>query len=333
MNRSPAILTNMAFRQSQVWSEAVATICRVNETPDDLNPLRQAIRLLRLRFRYDVVVTMGARPSLVYGVLCGLLGLSSKQVMTEVFLDAARPAALAWRLKTGLFRWAARRSLGILTNSTAEVGLIAQRFAVPETKLRFVPMYTTIARPEAAPHRDGGVVSIGRTLRDLDALFQAAPAIDAAVNVVVGRDDRLPSPVPPNVRVFREIPLDKCQEMLRRAAVVVIPLLASERSTGQVVLFEAMALGKPVVATRTHGTVDYVRHGENGLLVAPGDAAEVAAAVNRVVADGGLAARLGTAALADARTELDLELHARRKLEAIRSLWTAAEAPAAQKMS
>ncbi len=318
----------MAFRESRVWSAAVATICREHETPDDLNPLRQAVRLLRLRSRFDAVVTMGARASLVYGVLCGLLGRPSKQVMTEVFLDAARPASPLWRLKTALFRWTARRSLGILTNSIPEVNLIARRFAVQESRLRFVPMYTTIARPGPSPRRDGGVVSIGRTLRDLDTLFQAAPAIQAAVNVVVGQDDRLPSPVPANMRVFREIPLAECQELLGRAAVVAIPLLPSERSTGQVVLFEAMALGKPVVATRTHGTVDYVRDGENGLLVAPGDAAGLAAAVNRVLADADLATRLGTAAVADARTELDMELHAQRKLDAIRALWETSAASA-----
>ena len=45
MDRPPTILTNMAFRQSRTWREATTTICRENETPDDLGPLRQAFRL------------------------------------------------------------------------------------------------------------------------------------------------------------------------------------------------------------------------------------------------------------------------------------------------
>ena len=112
---------------------------------------------------------------------------------------------------------------------------------------------------------------------------------------------------------------------MRRAAVVAIPLLPAERSTGQVVLFEAMAMGKPVVATRATGTVDYVRDGENGLLVEPGDASGLADAVNRVLQDSALAQRLSEAAWADGRNQLDVEIHAARKLEAIRSL--AAPAP------
>lgn len=321
VNPSPSILTNMAFRQSRVWSEAATSICREGETPDTLGPLRQAFRLLKHRPRFDVVVTMGARSSLSYGLLCGILRQNSKQIMTEMFLDAPRPFSLLWRLKTALFRWVSRRSLGILTNSSAEVGLIARRFAMPESKLRFVPMYTTIEHPALHEKNDGSVVSIGRTLRDLDTLMAAARQIPAPVIIVAGRQDRLPAQLPANVQVRREIPLEQSLDLLRRAAVVAIPLLPSERSTGQVVLFEAMALGKPVVATRTHGTVDYIRDGENGLLVAPGDASALAEAVNQLLKDPALAARLAQAALADCRNELHLEAHARRKLEAIRNLW------------
>ena len=134
----------MAFRESRTWRETVATICADGETPDELCPLRQALRLLKRRRRFEAVVTMGPRPSLAYGLLCAVLGLRSKQVLTEVFLDEARPSTLSWRVKTALFRLVARRSLGVLTNSSAEVGFLARRFGIPEAKLRFVPMHTTI---------------------------------------------------------------------------------------------------------------------------------------------------------------------------------------------
>ena len=65
MNRAPTILTNLAFTQSPTWRAAVTTICRKDESPDELGSLRQLFRLLRLRSRFDVVVTMAPRPSLV----------------------------------------------------------------------------------------------------------------------------------------------------------------------------------------------------------------------------------------------------------------------------
>ncbi|HAL91647.1 MAG TPA: hypothetical protein DCM68_01320 [Verrucomicrobia bacterium] len=323
MNPRPSILTNVAFHESRTWSEAVTSICRTTETPDDLPVWRQVFRLLRLQPQYDVVVTLGPRLSLAYGMICGLLRIPSKQIMTEVFLDEACPSSLPWRIKTALFRWIARRAMGILTNSTAEVGFIAKRFNIPEAKLRFVPMHTTIAHPEPSRRNDGYVLSIGRTLRDLDTLVAAARQIDTPVVLVAGRHDALPSPLPPHVQVFRELPLEEAHEKLRGASVVVIPLLPAERSAGQVVLFEAMSLGKPIVATRATGTIDYIRDRENGLLVEPGDAQALADAVNLLQRDPALAGRLASAALADCKTELGMETHAARKLEAIQSLWAA----------
>lgn len=311
----------MAFRQSPAWIAATASICRGDETPDDLPSLRQALRLFMRRRKFDVVVTMGPRPSLVYGLVCAVLRIPSKQILTEVFLDAARPDSVGWRFKTALFRFVARRALGILTNSSAEVGLIARRFGLPEDRLRFVPMHTTIAEPQAVAENDGSVLSIGRTLRDLDALAAAARRVAAPFVVVAGAADRLPEPLPANVRVLRDVPLAESHALLRRAAVVAIPLLPAERSTGQVVLFEAMALGKPVVATRAVGTADYMRDGENGLLVEPGDAGALANAVERLLRNPDVAKRLAAAALADCRARWLPDVHAQAKIAAIRELW------------
>ena len=311
----------MAFRQSPAWIAATASICRGDETPDDLPSLRQALRLFMRRRKFDVVVTMGPRPSLVYGLVCAVLRIPSKQILTEVFLDAARPDSVGWRFKTALFRFVARRALGILTNSSAEVGLIARRFGLPEDRLRFVPMHTTIAEPQAVAENDGSVLSIGRTLRDLDALVAAARRVAAPFVVVAGAADRLPEPLPANVRVLRDVPLAESHALLRRAAVVAIPLLPAERSTGQVVLFEAMALGKPVVATRAVGTADYMRDGENGLLVEPGDAGALANAVERLLRNPDVAKRLAAAALADCRARWLPDIHAQAKIAAIRELW------------
>lgn len=315
------MLTNMAFHQSRRWREATTSICRAHESPDDLCPLRQALRLLRRRADFDVIVTMGARASLTYGLLCALVRKPSRQIMTEVFLDSPRPACPLWRLKTACFRWIARRAHGVLTNSSGEVDLIARRFDLPEAKLRFVPMYTTVATPGLREENDGTVVSIGRTLRDLPTLLAAAPSITAPIKIVAGRHDPIPIPLPANVEVLREIPLEQTYDLLSRAAVAVAPLLPAERSTGQVFFFEAMAMGKPVVATRSIGTTDYLRDNDNALLIAPTQPQALADAVNRLLADPALARRLAEKALEDVRTFWMPDHHARHKLQAIAELY------------
>lgn len=320
MNEPPSILTNMAFHQSRLWRDSVESICRQGESPDDLGTLRQAYRLLRRRPAFDAVVTMGPRVSLAYGLLCALLRRPSRQIMTEVFLDPPRPACLLWRLKTALFRWVARRSLGLLTNSSGEVELIARRFRLPESRLRFVPMYTTVENPGLRQDNDGSVVSIGRTLRDLDTLVEAARRVQAPFIAVAGRRDPMPADLPSNLSIRREIPLGETYDLLARAAIAVAPLLPADRSTGQVFFFEAMAMGKPVVATRCLGTLDYIRDGENGLLVEPCDPQALAEAIHRVLNDSALAKTLAQNALEDIQARRLPDHHARHKLMAIRQL-------------
>lgn len=75
------------------------------------------------------------------------------------------------------------------------------------------------------------------------------------------------------------------------------------------VVLEAMALGRPVVATRTRGPEEAL--GGDGLLVPPGQPAAMAAAVERLLTDPALRARLGRAGQARARERYRAERMAR----------------------
>jgi glycosyltransferase involved in cell wall biosynthesis len=59
------------------------------------------------------------------------------------------------------------------------------------------------------------------------------------------------------------------------------------------VILEAMAMGKPVIATRIPGNSEVVDHGETGYLVRPGDAREIAAALLGILGDAATAAEMG----------------------------------------
>ncbi len=65
-------------------------------------------------------------------------------------------------------------------------------------------------------------------------------------------------------------------------------------------MLEAMATAMPLVTTRTCGMQDVVRHGENGLLVEPGDANGLSSAIHRLATDAVLRQQLGKAAAAAA---------------------------------
>jgi glycosyltransferase involved in cell wall biosynthesis len=94
-------------------------------------------------------------------------------------------------------------------------------------------------------------------------------------------------------------------------------------------LLEAMALGKPVIASAAGGNPELVTDAVDGLLVPPLDPAAWAAALERVLTDAPLATRLGEAARRTARERFTLERTVAHTLELYRSLVSsAALAPA-----
>jgi glycosyltransferase involved in cell wall biosynthesis len=82
-------------------------------------------------------------------------------------------------------------------------------------------------------------------------------------------------------------------------------------------LFEYMGLAKPIVASDLEQIGEVIEHERNGLLCEPGDASAAAAAVLRLLADKPLRARLGAAALEDARKRYSWGAHVRRILDAV----------------
>ena len=75
------------------------------------------------------------------------------------------------------------------------------------------------------------------------------------------------------------LPPDEVAGYYRQADVVV---LASFSEGVPVVLMEALAHGRPVVATRVGGIPELVEHGVTGLVVSPGDVKELAEALQEV---------------------------------------------------
>ena len=117
-------------------------------------------------------------------------------------------------------------------------------------------------------------------------------AASAGLNLVVSGDGPLRSIVP---KALGFVPHDELGPLYERSAIVAVP---SHREGFGVVCAEAMAHGKPVVASAVGGLRGLVDHDETGFLVPPGDPSALRAAIDRLLADRELRRRLGRAARA-----------------------------------
>jgi glycosyltransferase involved in cell wall biosynthesis len=79
-----------------------------------------------------------------------------------------------------------------------------------------------------------------------------------------------------------------------------------------IAILEAMAAGKPVIATSVGGIPEFVKNGETGLLVNPGDPGALADAMTRVLKEPDLARRMGDKGFEQARDNFGIATVARK---------------------
>ncbi|HZO97875.1 MAG TPA: glycosyltransferase family 4 protein [Gaiellaceae bacterium] len=125
--------------------------------------------------------------------------------------------------------------------------------------------------------------------KSLDAGIEAARRAGVALLVAGDGPDRAALERLGHARFLGPRPRQAVLELFRAADAALLP---SSWENFPHTVVEALAVGTPVIATRTGGVAEVVRDGENGLVVEPGDTAALEAAIRRFFADGALAERL-----------------------------------------
>lgn len=113
-----------------------------------------------------------------------------------------------------------------------------------------------------------------------------------------------------NVRFEGHLSGERLREIVEGASFVVVPSECYENCPYSVM--EAMAAGKPVVATRLGGLPELVADGVNGFLVDPGNDAALANAMRRLAGDPALRDALGARGRERALAEFSPDLHYHR---------------------
>jgi glycosyltransferase involved in cell wall biosynthesis len=207
--------------------------------------------------------------------------------------------------RLALVRRAFRRADVVLAVSAASARALAEAFGAEEIVV--VPNAVPLVERGKRAGEGGGeplAVYLGgfaNPVKGGDVMLEALrqPAAAPLRYVLAGPGEPPgPLPGPPPVAEWRGW-LEETEKaaLLREAETFV---LASTSEGLPMALLEAMSYGLAIVATAVGGVPDVVADGEQALVVAPGDADALAAALGRLGADPQLRARLGAAALARA---------------------------------
>lgn len=166
-------------------------------------------------------------------------------------------------------------------SSRAEGEYYKNVFGWDKDKVKYVPYHTDPGLLNyVSDNCDNYILSAGRTFRDYNTLFKAVSGSDMKTVVVASPSSIDINQVPNNVEIKYDIEFTELAELMRRSRLIVLPLDNKNISTGQSVLLQSMAIGKAVIITKTNGTIDYIEHMVNGVLVEPNNPEELKYAID-----------------------------------------------------
>ena len=263
---------------SPVWDETLLDSGSITSRGPEW--WRLALEIHSRRDDYDAIVTWGERLSLAL-------------TMVQRFAHSRKPhIAMMYQFEKPNVQIPLRLFGGglhaVVTWTSVQRRYLIDRLGFPSERVYLVRHFVDqlFYSPRAA--QEDTICSVGAEMRDYPTLIEAMRCTGLRCHIAADHvriphrvrmlaDRRVPADqllVPPDAKItIGRKTLPELRELYSHSRFVVVPLLPSESDNGVTVILEAMAMGKPVVCSRTHGQVDVVQDGVTGIYVPVGDPA------------------------------------------------------------
>jgi glycosyltransferase involved in cell wall biosynthesis len=239
---------------------------------------RMAREIQRRQSEYDAIVSWGEK-------------LSLAMLMQQPFANARKPhIAMMYqfekpniRVPLGVFK---KNLHAVVTWSSVQRRALIEKIRFPSERVYLIRHYVDQVFYSPRPAEEDMICAVGAEMRDYATLLEAMRGTGLRCHIAT---DHVRVPGPLRLLNDRRVPiadtdgradtnitrgrmsLIELRNLYARSRFVVVPLLPSNTDNGVTVILEAMAMGKPVICSRTHGQVDVIREGVTGLYVPIGD--------------------------------------------------------------
>lgn len=159
------------------------------------------------------------------------------------------------------------------------------------------------------------IMSIGEPRsRDYPSLFRAVEDLPVHVKLPAyghwyarEKERSLATCIPPNVSLLKHMSHIELRDLYAQSQFVVLPIRDLVYSAGATATLEAGSMARAVIAFHSKGISDYIIDGETGILIEPGNIAELRNAIQFLIANPAESRRMGQNARDRIKGQLSFE--------------------------
>lgn len=240
--------------------------------------LAQILEGLFLQRNYSVVFSQSEKVGLPLAFVRKIFSLKTPHVVIISRITSRNPKKS--RKKKKLLKYTQDAIDRILIWSSVQRKLAIEELGVPESKIKLLKRGTDQKFWRPIRRESDMICSVGMEMRDYPTLVEALRPLDIPCHIAAGatRGELFKTvkrlykikDLPEDITVGRK-PYAELRSLYARCRFTVIPLLPTDSDNGLTALLESMAMGKPVICSRTDGQVDVIQDGVTGILVPQGD--------------------------------------------------------------
>jgi glycosyltransferase involved in cell wall biosynthesis len=265
--------------------------------------VKLAMELRKRQDEYDAVVTWSERLTLALMTLDRLQGGGKPHVAMLYWFS--RPS-----VRVPMRAYGKQTLQGIVTWPTVQRAYAIERLGIAPSKLYLVKHFVDQLFWAPQESETDMICGVGAEMRDYPTLLAALGGTDLRCHIATDhvRVDRFGFGRRVSAEEFeagagRHVTIGKrpaiqLRDLYARSRFVVVPLRPSDTDNGITVILEAMAMGRPVICSRTKGQVDVIEDGVTGIYVPVGDPGALRQAMLDLWRDPARAAEMGRRARA-----------------------------------
>jgi len=254
----------------------------------------------RQRENYDAVISWAEHLGVPYAALLKATGVRHPHVAIFSWISRSKKAVLLKRVHSHIDR--------MILMSSVQRDFAIQNIGMPESKIVFLRWRVDEKFWRPMESKPIMICSVGREMRDYGTLIRAIrdlpiPCHVAAGGQTVGKKDawmkdvEKAQPLPSHITFGSENFVD-LRAIYARSHFMVMPLLNTDTDNGATSILEAMAMGKPVICSKTTGQVDLIEDGKTGIYVPPGNPRAMRNAIEHLWSNPDVARNMGREARA-----------------------------------